>query len=114
VAPYVLNASGFDSGIIIANASNASGGSGAAGSCVLSFYGTGAPSAAVNTGNIPAGSSYAAIASKVAPGFDGYVVVTCNFQGGHMFVFLVDGTSYVGYVPPVVANGSNTAFTPVE
>jgi hypothetical protein len=104
--PYVINVAGFDTGLAITNASGVAAGS--AGTCNVSFWGTGAPSTATITtpsinnatatntlpATAPAGSVYAVYpfdVGTVAPGFDGYVVATCNFQGAHGYAFVSDG-----------------------
>jgi len=97
--PFVTNQLGFDTGIVIANTSTdnlATGGksiaAAQAGTCTLSFYGSGAPSPATGVadpgGSTASGTTHAFLLSAVAPGFQGYMIATCPFQFGHGFGFL--------------------------
>jgi hypothetical protein len=94
--PFVTNQLGFDTGLAIANASSdllASNGTKSqaakqSGTCTLTFFGDTAP-AAVTTNTINSGSVYAAAASTVAPGFQGYMIASCNFLYGHGFAYVV-------------------------
>jgi hypothetical protein len=100
--PYVTNASGFDTGLAIANTTKDPFGTGAqAGTCTLNFYGDNAPSA-ITTPSIPSGTVYANAASVAAPNFSGYVIAVCNFQFAHGFAFV---QSSVGYNPTTAAMG---------
>ena len=75
----ISNQGGLDTGIAIANTGlDPIGTSGSSGSCTLDFYGANAPSP-VSTGTIAAGSSYTALASAIAPGFQGYAIASCTF-----------------------------------
>jgi len=113
--PYLTNTSGFDTGIAISNTSTdnlKSGGGNSvtaqSGTCSISFYGTGAPSAAVTTPSIATGTTYAATVSSLAPGFTGYAIANCNFQFGHSFAYIsynltqTNGVSmgYLGLILP--------------
>jgi hypothetical protein len=97
--PYVTNLGGFDTGIAITNASTGASTAispvtAASGTCSVMFYGTGVPTtnpyvtALVGTG---AANVQVFDVGTVAPGFSGYIVATCNFQGGHGYAFLSDG-----------------------
>jgi hypothetical protein len=99
--PFMTNQLGFDTGIAISNTStDPFGGSGAtaqAGICTLNFYGAGAPSpSAVPTPNVPSGTTYAAVLSSLAPGFQGYAIAQCAFQYAHGFAFITDGVGANG------------------
>jgi hypothetical protein len=95
--PFVSNVLGFDTGIAIANTSADPFGAGIGataqpGTCTLNFYGTGAPTPAnVTTANVPAGSTYTAVLSGLATGFQGYIIAQCQFQYAHGFAFITDG-----------------------
>jgi hypothetical protein len=100
--PYVTNASGFDTGLAIANTTKDPFGTSAqAGTCTLNFYGDNAPSA-ITTPSIASGTVYANAASVAAPNFSGYVIAVCNFQFAHGFAFV---QSSVGYNPTTAAMG---------
>lgn len=94
--PFVTNQLGFDTGIAIANASTdlLNGGtkstaSAQSGTCSLTFFGNTAPTAAVVTPTVTTGTAYAAAASTLAPGFQGYMIASCNFLYGHGFAYVV-------------------------
>ncbi|HWB99540.1 MAG TPA: hypothetical protein VG672_22690, partial [Bryobacteraceae bacterium] len=105
---------GFDTGLAISNTSSdllASGGTKSAaaaqsGTCTLNFFGNTAP-AAVTTATINSGSTYAAAASTVAPGFQGYMIASCNFLYGHGFAYVVynltqNNGAAMGYLADVI------------
>jgi hypothetical protein len=90
--PYVINVSGFDTGIAIANTTTDPFGTAAqAGSCSLYFYGTAAPTTEPYVSPIVAtGTVWPTLASTLAPGFSGYMIANCNFQYAHGFAFVSD------------------------
>ena len=94
--PFVTNQAGFDTGIIISNtSSDPFGTTPSSGSCTLNFFGgtatnPGAPPGPVSTGTISSGFAYANVISSIAPGFQGYVIASCNFTGAAGFAFLSD------------------------
>jgi len=120
--PFVTNQLGFDTGIVLTNASTdnlgAAGRSVAAaqaGTCNLSFYGAGAPTPATGVadpgGNLPTASTHAFLLSAVAPGFQGYMIAQCPFQWAHGFGFLAYNLTQAngaveGFIAPVLARGS--------
>ena len=84
----VTNQNGMDTGILIANTTmDPFGTTPASGSCTLNFYGANAPSSFV-TPNIPAGTVYGAMASNIAPNFQGYVIASCPFPLSRGWAFL--------------------------
>lgn len=110
---FVTNVNGFDTGLSISNTgSDPFGTVGKAGSCTLNFYGTAAP-APPTTGNIASGVTYVNLASALAPGFQGYVIATCNFPYAHGFAFVSDVGARnlaMGYLAQVVCanRGANS------
>jgi len=77
--PFVTNQLGFDTGIAISNTSTdpfgTTGAKPSAGTCTWNFYGSGAPSPATGTSpSVPSGTTYTAVLSNVAPGFQGYII----------------------------------------
>jgi len=119
--PYLTNTSGFDTGVVIANASTGVAGiSAAAGSCNVTFYGTGgtggataATAATYNTGSVASMTSANFAVSTVNAGFSGYGVAVCNFTGAHGYAFIY--TSGFGglasdYLAPILSSGG-TAYT---
>jgi hypothetical protein len=111
--PFVTNQLGFDTGIAIANTSSdlLNGGTKStaaaqSGTCSLTFFGNTAP-AAVTTASIASGTDYAAAASTVAPGFQGYMIASCNFLYGHGFAYVVynltqNNGAAMGYLADVI------------
>ena len=62
---------------------------GISGTATIHFFGLNAP-APVSTGVIAAGTTYTTLVSVIAPGYNGYVEVVCNFPFAHGFGFLSD------------------------
>lgn len=108
--PFVSNQLGFDTSITVANtSSDPYGTTPLAGTCVINFYGSGAPSPAqTTTSTILPGQVYAATLSTLAPGFQGYMTATCNFPLARGGTFLTR----------CAARGANCVaeqtFTPAE
>jgi hypothetical protein len=122
--PFLTNTAGFDSGIVISNTSmDPFGTVTQSGPCTLNYYGTtggtGAAPAAQTSGTVAAGSQLVATLSAggnlgivATPGFQGYVIATCNFQYAHGFAFISDlGASRVaeGYLA-LVMDGQMSTF----
>jgi len=88
--PYVTEIAGFDTGLAIANTStDPFGTTPQVGTCTLYWYGTAAPANTV-TAAVPSGTVWAGLTSLLAPGFNGYMIATCNFQYAHGFAFVSD------------------------
>src|ERR1019366_3851450 len=78
----VTNQLGFDTGITIANTSADTVGTTAqSGTCTIRLYGPGSPGTniALPGGALAAGASANFLLSSIAPGFQGYVTVSCTF-----------------------------------
>ncbi|MGA2116616.1 MAG: hypothetical protein ABSH56_17895 [Bryobacteraceae bacterium] len=109
--PYVTEIAGFDTGVAIANTTtDPFGTSPQAGTCTLNWYGTAAPAATV-TPSVASGTVWAGLTSLLAPGFNGYMIATCNFEYAHGFAFVSDlgaRNLAMGYLALVMntANGS--------
>jgi hypothetical protein len=100
--PFLTNQAGFDSGVSIANTSADPFGTAAqAGPCTLNYYGAttggGAAPAAQKSGVVNAGtlllftlSGGGNLGIAATPGFQGYMIATCNFQYAHGFAFISD------------------------
>lgn len=123
VFPYVSNAGGFDTGLVIANATaglDPNSGMysktavGQPGTFTIYFFGANAPSApysssgAVTPGTV--GTPF--LLSSIAPGFDGYIVVTANFSNAHGFALVTNGTISQGYLAVVTNTGGATSTNP--
>jgi hypothetical protein len=104
--PFITNQAGFDTGVAIANTStDPFGTSPQAGTCTLNWYGAAAPATATTTPVIATGTDYALLASVTTPGFQGYMIATCNFQYAHGFAFVSDlgaRNLAMGYLPLVI------------
>src|SRR5262249_19988197 len=87
---FVTNINGFDTGVAISNTTaDTFGTTHVTGTCTLKFFGAGPPTA-VTTPNVNPGTTYANVASSLAPGFQGYMIATCNFPLAHGFAFISD------------------------
>jgi hypothetical protein len=102
----VLNTNGFDTAISISNitADPTSGATGIAGSCTLYFLGFNAPTQPFNTPSIAGGTSYANLASTLAPGFDGYVIAACTFKASAVAIGSDVGARNLAWAIPAVVN----------
>ncbi|MBV9505718.1 MAG: hypothetical protein JO323_12015, partial [Acidobacteriia bacterium] len=88
--PFVTNQAGFDTGLAISNTStDPFGTSPQQGTCQMSWYGSAAPTTPP-TPSIATATTYANLASSLAPGFQGYMIAVCNFQYAHGFAFISD------------------------
>jgi hypothetical protein len=81
--PFAINQVGFDTAITLANTLNVDG------TCTVNFFGTAAPSP-MTTPTITAGTVYAFTISATAPGFQGYLLVDCNFPRARGWGFVSD------------------------
>lgn len=121
--PFVTNQLGFDTGIAISNTSSdllalkngapINSVNAQSGTCSLNFFGDNAPTGAVVTDSVATGKTYAAAASTLAPGFQGYAIAVCNFQYAHGFAYVVynltqNNGAAMGYLPLVI-NGTRAA-----
>jgi hypothetical protein len=133
--PFVTNASGFETGIAIANtttdnlknetatAQGTSSATPTSGTCLLSFYGNVATQpAGFTTPSIGAYSASPAqapvyantLTSMAVPNFTGYAIAYCNFLDAHGFGYIVDnfgqssGTAE-GYLALVMNNSRSGA-----
>jgi hypothetical protein len=102
--PFVTNQSGFDTGIAIANTSRDPFGNASrpqSGTCIVNYYGSSmagpAPSAQKSSA-VDAGSTMTFVLSSGGshgiagtPGFQGYMIVQCDFRYAHGFAFITDG-----------------------
>lgn len=101
--PFMTNQAGFDTGFAIANTgADPFGTAGLAGACTLNFYSGAASPAPVTTASIAQGETYTNLVSSIAPGFQGYVIASCNFPLAHGFSFISDlgaRNLAMGYLP---------------
>ena len=92
--PFVTNRTGFDTGMAITNISEQDG------TCTIEYSGSESSDAPDDFTSDPveSGGQWIALLSGIAPEFQGYITATCEFQGGHGFAFLTDGTVAQGYL----------------
>jgi hypothetical protein len=119
--PFVTNQLGFDTGIAVSNTSTdpfgSNGATPQAGTCTLYFYGAGAPTPnSVATPSVPSATVYTNTISALAPGFQGYLIASCNFQFAHGFAFIEDGLGTgagitMGYLAGVIPDTNQLART---
>jgi hypothetical protein len=90
--PFVSNTAGFDTGIVVSNAGlDSTGTVGIAGTATIFFFpNSGTAPAPFTTPNIPAGGQFVNVISALAPGFQGYIEVVCNFPFAHGFGLFSD------------------------
>jgi hypothetical protein len=112
--PFVTNQGGFDTGLALMNTtSDPFGSKPQAGTCALNFYGQNAPpqyvTASIPSGNNTASTTYAFLASSIAPNFQGYVIALCQFQLAHGYAFISDlGAQKLahGYLALILSTGT--------
>lgn len=115
--PFVSNQAGFDTGVVVSNTSTDPYGTAAQqGPCTVYYYGStagGGPAPATQTsGTVNSGSQLVFTLSAggnlgitATPGFQGYMIIRCNFQFGHGFAFVSDLGAQrlaMGYIPLVL------------
>jgi len=115
--PFVTNVAGFDTGMVISNTSSDPFGTVPQhGPCTLNYYGStsggGAAPGAQTSGTVAEGtqliwtlSNGGNLGVAATPGFQGYIIATCNFQYAHGYAFVSDlGASRVaeGYLALVM------------
>ena len=84
---FVTSQSGLDTGIVIANTTQDPFGTlPVNGACSFFLFGANA-TAPFTTPTINAGTQYSTIASVIAPNFQGYMIVDCNFPLAHGWYF---------------------------
>jgi hypothetical protein len=90
--PFATNQTGFDTAIAISNTGQDSTGTiGIAGTATIYFFpNSGAPIPPFTTPSIATGGQYLNLISVLAPGFQGYIEVVCNFPFGHGFGLVSD------------------------
>lgn len=100
--PFLTNQAGFDSGMVISNTSlDPFGTVPQRGPCTLYYYGntngTGAAPLSQTSGTVNEGTQLVATLSgggnlgvTATPGFQGYVIASCNFQYAHGYAFVSD------------------------
>ena len=95
--PWISNQAGFDTGVVVSNTSaDWLGTPHQLGSCTVHWHGAEA-SGPLDAGDdttsavINAGEQFVFLVSNEAPGFQGYIIIVCDFQFAHGFAYLSDG-----------------------
>ena len=81
--PFVTNKLGFNTGLVITNASDGSG------SCAIGYSGADAPDDMMSQ-PIAGGAQWINLVSNIAPDFQGYVTASCEFRDAYGFAFITD------------------------
>jgi hypothetical protein len=115
--PFVSNQAGFDTGLVVSNTSaDPYGTVPQRGPCTIYYYGAtaggGAAPATQTSGTVNEGTQLVWTLSAggnlnvaATPGFQGYIIVRCNFQYGHGFAFVSDLGAQrlaMGYIPLIL------------
>ena len=77
--------SGFDTGLVITNASEG------AGSCTIDYGGPDAPEDMMTPEDLAGEEQWVDLLSNMAPGFQGYITASCEFRDAYGFAFITDG-----------------------
>ena len=99
--PFVTNKHGFNTGLVITNASEG------AGSCTIEYSGSDAPDD-MTSQPIAGGEQWINLVSMIAPEFQGFVTASCEFRDAHGFAFITGGGT-----PPNLAQGYLAVCTKV-
>jgi len=121
--PFITNENGLETGISVANTTTDTfGTTPQAGTCAMTFYGDSAgpttataPCTAAGSclggASIASGKVFAAtLTSILGSSFQGYAIITCNFQYAHAFTFISDTHATqiaMGYLGLVFDGGGN-------
>jgi hypothetical protein len=126
--PFVSAQAGFDTGIAISNTSRDTVGTAPqAGTCTLNYFGNvtgggGPPPPQTTNAPVPAGEQLLFTLSTGGnfgiagrPGFQGYIIATCNFQYAHGYALITDGpigqarigSSYLALIIPAGKRNPN-------
>ena len=82
--PYVTTKSGFDTGLVITNASDGKG------YCTIEYSGPDAPDDMMTPEQVAGGAQWIDLLSMIAPGFQGYITASCEFRDAYGFAFITD------------------------
>ena len=88
--PYVTNQQGYDTGLVITNASEGKG------DCTIEYSGalsdgSDAPDDRTTAEPIAGGGQWVKLLSYIAAEFQGFLTVSCKFRDAHGFAFITDG-----------------------
>ena len=82
--PFVTNQAGFNTGLVITNASDGKG------YCTIEYSGPGAPDDLMTPKQVAGGAQWVDLLSNIAAEFQGYITATCEFRNAYGFAFITD------------------------
>ena len=82
--PFVTNQEGFNTGLVITNASDGKG------YCTIGYSGPDAPDDMMTSEQVEGGAQWVDLLSNIAAGFQGYITATCEFRDAYGFAFITD------------------------
>ena len=82
--PYVVSTQGYDTGLVITNASDGKG------YCTIGYSGPDAPDDMMTPKPVEGGAQWINLLSAIAPEFQGYITASCEFRDAHGFAFITD------------------------
>ena len=85
--PYVTNQMGFNTGLVITNASEGSG------SCTIGYSGSDAPDDMMTPEAYRGWEQWVDLLSNIATEFQGYITASCAFRDAYGFAFITNGES---------------------
>ena len=85
--PFVTNQLGFNTGLVITNASDGKG------YCTIDYSGPDAPDDMMTPEQVAGGGQWINLLSNIASEFQGYVTATCEFRDAYGFAFITDKDS---------------------
>ena len=82
--PYVTNQKGYNTGLVLTNASDGKG------YCTIGYSGPDAPDDMMTPEPVEGGAQWVDLLSNIAAGFQGYITASCEFRNAHGFAFITD------------------------
>ena len=82
--PFVTNQLGFNTGLVITNASDGKG------YCTIEYSGDDAPDDMMTPEPVAGGAQWINLLSNIAAGFQGFVTASCEFRDAYGFAFITD------------------------
>ena len=82
--PFVTNQLGFNTGLVITNASDGKG------YCTIAYSGPDAPDDMMTPEQVAGGAQWVDLVSNIAAGFQGYITASCEFRNAYGFAFITD------------------------
>ena len=82
--PFVTNKLGYNTGLVITNASDGKG------YCTIEYSGPDAPDDMMTPEQVAGGAQWIDLLSMIAPGFQGYITASCEFRDAYGFAFITD------------------------